>query len=242
MNDGSNTVLTRDKLRLATEVRPSSRQLAWQRTEFNAFVHYGPNAFTDRSWGTGEEDPDVFAPEDLDADQWVRAAKAAGMKIVVLTAKHHDGFCLWPSRYTDHSVAEGGRYGNGSEVREQTIPLRADREHLDGREFTYAVDDYSAYFMSQLFELLTEYGPVHEVWSRSGPVSESGGRGTVMARSKSAIHPFHSFAPLSVQICSITGISISSGSTPERLNSPTRSSQAWLSGSLPYTSSNSAKS
>lgn len=200
--DGS--VLTPVQRRRATAIRPSERQLAWQRTEFNAFIHYGPNAFTNRAWGTGREDPDVFDPAELDADQWVTAATEAGMEIVTMTAKHHDGFCLWPSRYTDHSVAhsrwrdgegdviadvatacrrhgrklgiylspadvheaivDGGRYGNGSERRVQTIPLPSDQSVADERTFRYTVDEYNAYFLSQLFELLTEYGPVHQVW------------------------------------------------------------------------------
>ena len=204
MGTTDESALSEDQRRRAIAVRPSDRQLAWHRTEFNAFVHYGPNAFTDRAWGTGREDPDVFDPEQLDADQWVAAAAEAGMEIVTMTAKHHDGFCLWPSRYTDHSVAhsrwrdgdgdviaevaaacrrhdrklgiylspadvheavvDGGRYGNGSEPRDRTIPLPADRPFADDRTFSYELDDYNAYFLSQLFEVLTEYGPIHQVW------------------------------------------------------------------------------
>lgn len=206
MNDDRHEVLDDEQLRAAVDARPHPRQAAWQRRELNGFVHFGPNTFTDRAWGTGGEDPDVFAPTDFNPDQWAWTAKAAGMESIVLTVKHHDGFCLWPSRYTDHSVAEsewcdgegdvigdvaaacaardlrfgiylspadlheavteGGRYGNGSEPRERTIPEPAsDKRPLeDDRRFTYTVDDYNAYFLSQLFEVLTEYGPVHQVW------------------------------------------------------------------------------
>ena len=204
MSQPNHPILSPEQLKAAVKPVPTERQISWQRTECNAFIHYGPNSFTDRAWGTGEEDPDLFDPSDLNTDQWVKTAAHAEMSIVTITAKHHDGFCLWPSRYTTHSVAhsswedgEGdvirdlaescsqnglklgiylspadireaitdtGRYGNGSEIREQPIPLPTGREFTDGRQFSYEVDDYNAYFMSQLFELLTEYGPVYQVW------------------------------------------------------------------------------
>ena len=85
--------------------RPSPAQLAWQRRELALFLHFGVNTFTDREWGDGREDPHMFAPSTLDARQWTRAARAGGFRTVILTAKHHDGFCLWPSRLTTHSVA-----------------------------------------------------------------------------------------------------------------------------------------
>ncbi|MEN8194770.1 MAG: alpha-L-fucosidase, partial [Bacteroidota bacterium] len=89
----------------AVSVKPHQRQFEWQQNEFTAFIHFGVNTFTGREWGTGFEDPKIFNPKRMDTDQWCKAIKAAGMKMVILTAKHHDGFCLWQTRYTKHSVA-----------------------------------------------------------------------------------------------------------------------------------------
>src|SRR5438445_8117553 len=99
--------------------RPSPAQLAWQRDELALFLHFGVNTFTDREWGDGHEDPAIFDPTQLDARQWARTAKAGGARALILTAKHHDGFCLWSSRLTEHSVARSAwRGGAGGVVRE----------------------------------------------------------------------------------------------------------------------------
>src|SRR4051812_36026631 len=89
----------------ASIVKPSAAQLAWQRDELAMFIHFGVNTFTNREWGDGSEDPSIFSPANLDARQWARSARAAGFRAMILTAKHHDGFCLWPTATTSHSVA-----------------------------------------------------------------------------------------------------------------------------------------
>src|SRR5436309_10598013 len=96
--------------------RPSSSQLSWQRDELALFLHFGVNTFTDREWGDGREDPSIFSPSALDARQWARAARNAGARALILTAKHHDGFCLWPTRTTQHSVAASPWQSGGSDV------------------------------------------------------------------------------------------------------------------------------
>ena len=151
-------------------VVPSARQLALQRMAFYAFVHFTVNTFTDREWGDGTEDPAVFNPSALDPDQWVESVRAAGMKGLILTCKHHDGFCLWPSRYTEHSVkhspcrrdvvretAEACRRG-GIRFGIYLSPWdRHDPRYGSGRPY----DDY---FVNQLTELLTGYGDIFCVW------------------------------------------------------------------------------
>ncbi|XEC93743.1 alpha-L-fucosidase [Paenibacillus tarimensis] len=159
--------------RRAALVKPSERQLNWQRLEFYAFIHFSVNTFMDREWGSGDEDPAVFNPESLDAMQWVRLCKAAGMQGLILTCKHHDGFCLWPSRYTGHSVKNSPwRDGKGDVVREVADACRSSGLRFgiylspwDRHEPSYGDSPaYNEFFLNQLRELLTGYGDLFCVW------------------------------------------------------------------------------
>jgi alpha-L-fucosidase len=151
---------------------PSERQLRWHGLEFYGFLHFTVNTFTDKEWGFGDESPKVFAPTEFDADQIVSTAAAGGMVGLVLTCKHHDGFCLWPSRFTEHSVKNSPwRGGRGDVVREISEACRRhdlkfgvylspwDRNHA-----AYSRPEYIQYYRNQLRELLTDYGPLFEVW------------------------------------------------------------------------------
>jgi len=154
------------------EPLPSKRQLAWHEMEFYAFIHFNMNTFTDKEWGFGDENPELFNPTNLDCRQWARVCKEAGMKGIILTAKHHDGFCLWPSKYTEHSVKNSPwKNGKGDVVRELEKACKEyglkmgiylspwDRNHPD-----YGKPEYITYYRNQLRELLTYYGEVFEVW------------------------------------------------------------------------------
>lgn len=202
----------------AAKVLPRPNQTAWMRLERTFFLHYGPNTFRGVEWGNGREDPSIFNPTAFDANQWLDAIDAAGGKLIILVSKHHDGLCLWPSRYTSHSVASSpwldgkgdvvravadaahargielgvylspadlyqlrtnptnpaGYYGNGSAKVRSVIPTDPASFLADpskGRNpppgftsYTYEVDDYNRYFLNQLYELLTEYGPISVAW------------------------------------------------------------------------------
>ncbi len=157
----------------AASVRPTARQVAWQNDEVSAFVHFGMNTFTDREWGDGAEDPGQFNPTQLDCRQWVRAAKEAGISRMILTAKHHDGFCLWPSKYTEHCVRNcPWKNGKGDVVGEFVGACREGGMHFgiyispwDRHEPTYGESPkYNQYFLNQLEEVLTTYPGIQEVW------------------------------------------------------------------------------
>ncbi|MBD8489509.1 alpha-L-fucosidase [Echinicola sp. CAU 1574] len=207
-----------DSIRIkAAHVIPTKNQYQALKDEFIAFVHFGPNTFTSKEWGSGFEDPAVFDLKKLDTDQWCEAMKAAGMSKVILTVKHHDGFVLWQSRYTNHGIMSTGfrdgkgdvladlsasckkyglklgvylspadlyqienpegLYGNLSKKTLRTIPRKiADRPFKDKTTFDFVVDDYNEYFLNQLFELLTEYGRIDEVWFDGAHPKRKGGQ------------------------------------------------------------------
>jgi alpha-L-fucosidase len=151
---------------------PSENQIRWQEMEYYSFIHFSLNTYTDQAWGYGDEDINLFNPTELDARQWARICKEAGMKGVIITAKHHSGFCLWPSEYTEYSVKNAPwKDGKGDIVREladacEEYGLKLgiyvspwDRNHPD-----YGKPEYITYFRNQIRELLTNYGPIFEIW------------------------------------------------------------------------------
>lgn len=164
--------LPADIIRKAATITPSERQLRWQQLELTAFFHFGINTFTGKEWGTGKEDPKLFNPSALDARQWVKTVKDAGFKLVILTAKHHDGFCLWPTKTTKHSVAASPwKNGEGDVVKEVSkackefgLAFGIYLSPWDMNAAMYGTDAYNDFFVKQLTELLTQYGRIDEVW------------------------------------------------------------------------------
>ena len=151
---------------------PNERQLEWYSREKMIFFHFGMNTFTGKEWGDGTENPLLFNPTELDTDQWLKAVSAAGFKCAILTAKHHDGFCLWPTKYTEHSIKNSPyKNGKGDVVREFVDSCRKYGVKAgiylspwDRHEKTWGKDEYNDFYVGQLTELLTGYGEIHEVW------------------------------------------------------------------------------
>ena len=146
--------------------------MEWQNLELTAFLHFGINTFTGNEWGNGKEDPNLFNPTELNAEQWVKNLKETGFKMVILTAKHHDGFCLWPTQTTTHSVASAPwKKGKGDVVKEvrdacakYNMKFGFYLSPWDRHAKCYGTPQYNQYFIEQLTELLTNYGEIHEVW------------------------------------------------------------------------------
>lgn len=157
----------------AVSVTPTKRQLDWQRLELTAFIHFGINTFTDREWGDGKDDPNLFYPINFNPEQWVDILSRSGFKGLILTCKHHEGFCLWPSKYTDYSVRSSRwRGGDGDVVKEVSnackkfgMKFGVYLSPWDRHDTRYGNSPvYNEYFMNQLTELLTQYGDIYEVW------------------------------------------------------------------------------
>ena len=151
---------------------PSKPQLAWHDMEYYWFTHFGPNTFTDKEWGHGDEPEDIFNPTQLDCRQWAKLAKAAGAKGIIITAKHHDGFCLWPSKYSTHTVRESKwKNGKGDVVKELSLACKEfglkfgvylspwDRNHPK-----YGTPEYNQVFVNMMTEIFANYGPIWEFW------------------------------------------------------------------------------
>lgn len=177
MSDETKTLLSQEAIdtidNRLIQVLPSWRQVAFQQLEFYAFVHFTVNTYTDEEWGQGTEPESIFRPDRFDADQWVDAVKAAGMKGLILTCKHHDGFCLWPSKYTDHTIAGSPfQHGKGDIVKDVSEACRKGGIHFgiylspwDRNNDSYGHGKaYNDFFVNQLTELLTNYGEIFSVW------------------------------------------------------------------------------
>ena len=151
---------------------PTERQMAWHEMEYYMFVHFTVNTFTDKEWGYGDEKETVFNPTELDCRQWAKVARDAGMKGIIITAKHHDGFCLWPSDFTEHSVKNSGWKGGKGDVLKELrkacdeygLKLGVYLSPWDRNSSVYGTPEYLTYYRNQLHELLTKYGDIFEVW------------------------------------------------------------------------------
>ena len=170
-----------DFLKEAAGVVPSQRQLMWYETGFYAFIHFGVNTFTDQEWGNGKEPENIFDPKKLDCRQWAQAVKDAGMKGMILTAKHHDGFCLWPSKYTEHSVKNSPCKRDvvkeaAEACREAGLRFGVYLSPWDRNSRYYGTPEYNDYYCNQLEELLTGYGELFCIWFDGACGEGPGGR------------------------------------------------------------------